>query len=144
MHDTYTKYYTRNIILKIYIFNFPIYINDLYCWIYSSYILHKKSSKILQEPDWPFVSLWNLKSLCFICSHSFSFVVPLPAIRCHSLSLVINCCHSLLLVVTPCHSFFTRFIALCHSLSRVVPLLVIHCRSMYHSPVFLWMILLNP
>ena len=126
--------HTRNIIHEIlywqYMSSISQFINDLYCWIYSSYILHKKSSKILQEPDWPFVSLWNLKSLCFICSHSFSFVVPLPAIRCHSLSLVINCCHSLLLVVTPCHSFFTRFITLCHSLSFVVTRCTTLCYSL--------------
>ena len=105
------------------------FIKDLYCWIYSSYILPKKSSKILQEPDWPFVSLWNLKILCFICSHSFSFVVPLPAISCHSSSLDITCCHSMLLFATPCHSFVTRFITLCHSFSFVVT----HCTTLCDS-----------
>ena len=132
---------TRNIIHEIwylkYMSSISQFINDLCCWIYSSYILQKKSSKILQEPDWPSVSLWNLQSLCFIRSHSFSFVLTLPAIRCHSLSLVITCCHSLLLVVTPRHSFVTRFVTLCHSLSLVVPLFVTHWCSMYHSSVFL-------
>ena len=100
----------------------PLFINYLYCWICSSYILHKKLIKILQEPDWPFVSFWNLKLLYFIWSHSFSFVVPLPVIRCHSLSIAITRCHSLPFVVT-------RFITCCHSLSLVV----IRSHLLYHS-----------
>ena len=30
------------------------FINYLHCWIYSSYILHKKLNKVLQGPVWPF------------------------------------------------------------------------------------------
>ena len=103
---------TRNIYWK-YMASIPWFINYLYCWIYSSYVLHKKSNKILQEPDWPFVSFWNLKSPYFICFHSFSFVVPLPLIRCHSLLFVIICYLSLSLVGLRYHSFY-------HSLSFVV------------------------
>ena len=91
----------------------------------SSYVLHKKLNKILQEPDWSFVSFLNLKSLYFICSHSFSFVVPLPVICCHSLSFVITPCHSLSLVVFRCHS-----------LSLNLSLVVIRCHSLYHSLSF--------
>ena len=32
------------------------FINYLYCWIYSSYILHKKLNKIFQEPVGPILS----------------------------------------------------------------------------------------
>ena len=98
------------------------FVNYLYCWIYSTYILHKKLNKILQESDWLFVLFWHLKSLYFICSHSFSFVVQLPAIRYHSLLFVITRCHSLSLdlsfVVTRCHS---------------LSLIVVSCHSLYHS-----------
>ena len=55
------------------------------------------------------VSFWNQNHsllLALIHFHSFSFVVPLVVIRCHSLY---------------------------HSLSLVVPLVVIRCHSMYHS-----------
>ena len=103
--------------------------NYLYCWLYSRYIMHKKLNKILQKPDWPLISFWNLKSLYFTCSHSFSFVLPLPVIRCQSLSfvsLVFICCHSLSPVATRCaircHSFY-------HSLSFVVT----HCTTRCHS-----------
>ena len=42
---------------------------------------------------------------------------------CHSLSLIVICCHSLPLVVIRCHSLY-------HSLSFVVPLVVIRCHSL--------------
>ena len=79
LHDTDTKYHIENVYHQF----LDLQIN-LYRWIYSSYILYEKFNKILQEPDWPFVTFWNLKSLCFTCSHSFSFVVPFPVIHCHS------------------------------------------------------------
>ena len=105
-----------------YMSSIPWFINYLYFWIYSSYNLHKKLEKILQEPDWPFVSFWNLKWLHFICSNSFLFVVPLPVIHCYSLSFVITRCLSLSFVTT-------RFITRCHSLS----LIVIRCTTRCHS-----------
>ena len=100
--------------------------NCLYCWLYSSYIFHKKLNKILQEPDCPFVSFWNLNSFYFIFSHSFSFVALIPIIGCHSLSLVITLCHSLLLIAIRFHSIY-------HSLSFVVPRCTTRCHSLYHS-----------
>ena len=115
---------TRNIYWK-YMASIPWFINYLYCWIYSSYVLHKKSNKILQEPDWPFVSFWNLKSPYFICFHSFSFVVPLPLIRCHSLLFVIICYLSLSFIVILCHLIY-------YSLSLVG----VRCHSFYHSLSF--------
>ena len=100
------------------------FINYLYCWIYSSHILHKKLNKVLQEPGWPFVSFWNLKLF---------FFWSLPAIRCRSLSLVITCCHSLSLhlslFVIFCHSIN-------HSLSLVVTLWTTRSQSLYHSLTF--------
>ena len=95
--------------------------------------MYKKFNKILQEPDWSFVSFWNLKSLYFICSNSFSFVIPLPVIGCHSLSFVITRCYSLSLVVFCCHSLpldLSLAVILyncCHSLSLAVPLVVTCC-----------------
>ena len=56
------------------------FINYLYCGIYSSYILHNELNKILQEPDWPFVSFSNLKSFCFTCSHSLSLIAICPSL----------------------------------------------------------------
>ena len=78
----------------------------------SSYILHKKLNKIIQEPDWPSVSFWNIKSLYFTYPHSYSFVLSLAVIRYHSLSFFVT---RLPLVVTRCT---TR----CHTLSLIVPL----------------------
>ena len=127
------------------------FINCLYCWLYSSYILHKKLNKILQEPDCPFVSFWNLNSFYFIFSHSFSFVVPISIIGCHSLSLVITRCHSLLLIDIRFHSIYhslsfvvprctTRYHSLYHSFWFVVTRCTTPCHSMNHSSVFLYTI----
>ena len=44
--------------------------------------------KIFQEPNWPFVSFWNLKAPCFTWSHWLSFVLPLAVICCHLLHLL--------------------------------------------------------
>ena len=106
------------------------YPNYIYCWLYSSYILHKKFNQILQDPYWPFVSFWNLKSLCFTCCHSFSFVEPLAVIRFHSLY------HSLSFAITHFHllSLFVLLVAIrctarCHSLSLVVTLVVTRCTT---------------
>ena len=120
------------------------FINYLFCWIYTSYILHIILNTILQKQDWPFVSFWKFKSLYFTCSHLFSFVTPLV---CHSLSLIVICCHSLTLlslVVTLCHSLYhslslvvIRCTTCCHLFSLILPLVVTHCHLMSHSSVFL-------
>ena len=128
----------------------------------SSYILHRKLNKIIQEADWPsrlaFCFFWNIKSLYFTYSHSYSFVWSLSITRCHSLLLIVIFCYSLSFVVIRCHllyhslslvvslvviSYTTRCYSLllvdirrttcCYSLSLVV----IRCHSMYHSSVFL-------
>ena len=85
------------------------FINYLYCWIYSSYILHKKLNKILQEPDWSFVSFSFITLL-----HLLSFVLSLAVIRCHSLAFFITRCHSLSLVPFVA-TLFTNFHSLNHS-----------------------------
>ena len=95
----------------------------------SSYILHRKLIKIIQEVDWPsrlaFCFFWNKKSLYFTFSHSYSFVFSLAVIRYHSLLFFASRCHSLLaavpLVVTRCHSLY-------HSMSFVVT----RCHLLYH------------
>ena len=97
----------------------------------SSYILHRKLNKIIQEADWPsrlaFCFFWNIKSLYFTYSHSHSFVLSLAVIRCYSLSFFVTRCHLLSFVVTCCttccHSLY-------HSLSLVIPLDVIRCYSL--------------
>ena len=97
----------------------------------SSYILHTKLNKIIQEADWPsrlvFCFPWNIKSLYFTYAHSYSFVLSLAIIHCHSLSFFVTRCHSLSFVfsccTTHCHS-------LNHSLPFVVPLDVTRCPSL--------------
>ena len=97
----------------------------------SSYILHRKLNKIIQEADWPsrlaFCFFWNIKSLYFTYSHSYSFVLSLAVIRYYSLLFFVTCCHLLSFVVTCCT---TRCHSLYHSLSLVIPLDVIRCYSL--------------
>ena len=98
----------------------------------SGYILHRKLNKIIQEPHWPFVSFETIKSLYFTYSHSYSFVLSLTVIGCHSLSFFVTRCHSLSMlsfVVTYCT---TRYHSLYHSLPRVV----IKCTTRCHSLSF--------
>ena len=96
----------------------------------SSYILHSKLNKIIQEVDWSsrlaFCFSWNIKSLYFTYSHSYSFVLSLAVIRCYSLSFFVTRCHLLSFVVTCCTTS-------CHSLSLVVSLVVIRCATRCHS-----------
>ena len=76
-------------------------------------------------------------------SYLLSFVVPLVAIRCYSLSFIVTRCHLLSLFVTRCTTRHSLYYSLslavicctprCHSLSLVVPLVVTRCHSMYHS-----------
>ena len=76
-----------------------IFINNLYCWIYNSYAIHRDLSKNLQKAGGSFISFWDLKSLCLIRSTSLSLAVPLIVICCQSLPLVvplvIPCCLSM-------------------------------------------------
>ena len=92
----------------------------------SSYILHRKLNKIIQEADWAstlaFCFFWNIKSLYFTYSYSYSFVLLLAVIRFYSLSFFVTRCHLLSFVFTCCT---TR----CHSSSFAVPLGVIRCHS---------------
>ena len=97
----------------------------------SSYILHRKLNEIIQEADWPsrltFCFFWSIKSLYLTHPHSYSFILSLTVICCHSLSFFVTRCHSLSFVVTCCT---TRCHSLNHSLSFVVPLDIIHCHSL--------------
>ena len=110
----------------------------------SSYILHRKLNKIIQEADWPsrlaFCFFWNIKSLYFTYSHSHSFVLSLAVIRCYSLSFFVTRCHLLSFVVTCCttccHSLSLVVSPRCHSLYHL-SVVVIRCHSMYHPSVFL-------
>ena len=79
-------------------------------------ILHKKVNKVLQEPDWLFVTFWNLKSLYFTCSHLFSLIVPYVVICFHSLPFVVTRRH---LMYQPLSLSVTRCATLCNSLSLV-------------------------
>ena len=109
----------------------------------SSYILHRKLNKIIQEADWPsrlaFCFFWNIKSLYFTYSHSHSFVLSIAVIPCHSLSFFVTRCHSLSLVVTCCQSLslvVPLVVTRCHSLYHSLSLVVIRCHSLYHSLSF--------
>ena len=104
----------------------------------SSYILHRKLNKIIQEADWPsrlaFCFFWNIKSLYFTYSHSYSFVLSLAV-----MSFAVTHCHFLLLVVIRCHSlsfFATYCTTRCHSFSLVVILCTARCHSLYRSLSF--------
>ena len=111
----------------------------------SSYILHTKLNKIIQETDWPsslaFCFSWNIKSLYFTYSHPYLFLLSLAVIHCHSLSFFVTCCHSLWFVVSCCtnrchllnHSLpfvVPLDVTRCHSLSFVVPLVFIRCHPL--------------
>ena len=104
----------------------------------SSYILHRKLNKIIQEPDCPCrldfsFFLKHKITLFYFLSYAFTRFIT----RCHSLSLIVIFCYSLLFVVTRSHSlslvlplvvpFVTRCHSLYNSLSFVVPLDVIRC-----------------
>ena len=103
----------------------------------SSYILHTKLNKIIQEADWPsrlaFCFFWNIKSLYFTYSHSYSFVLSLATIHCHSLSFFVTRCHSLSLAVP---LVVTRWITRCHSLYHSMSLVVSRCHSMSLDVLF--------
>ena len=90
------------------------FINYLYCWIYSSYILHKKLNKIplclILKP--------KITSRHFTYSHSFSFVASFVVTHCYLLLPVVIRCNSLLFNVIRCTT-------LCHSLSLDVQLFCI-------------------
>ena len=77
----------------------------------SSHILYRKLNRIIQEPDWPFVS------------HSYAFVLSLSVIHCHSWSFLVTLFHLLSLVVIRCHLLY-------HSLSLVVILCTTRCHSL--------------
>ena len=101
--------------------------------------MHRKLNKIIQEVDWPsrlaFCFFWNIKSLYFTYSHSYSLVLSLAVIVYHSLSffvaLVVICCHLLYHSLYQSLSFVVPIdVIRCHSLSFVVPLVVISCQSL--------------
>ena len=99
----------------------------------SNYILHTKLNKIILGAEWPsrlaFCFSWNIKSLYFTYSHSYSFVSSLAVILCHSLSFFVTRCHSLSLAV---QLVVTRWISRCHSFYHSTSLVVTHCHSLYH------------
>ena len=105
----------------------------------SSYILHRKLNKIIQEADWPsrlaFCFFWNIKSLYFTYSHSYSFVLSLAV-----MSFAVTHCHFLLLVVIRCHSLslaVPNVVTRCHSLSfdvtRCTTRLSFYKRSLFYN-----------
>ena len=111
-------WYRHEMLYWKYVSSISRFINYLYCWIYNSYILHKNWTRFFR----------NQIGLLFhfeikICSYSFSFVVTLPVISCHSLSLAITRCSSLSFVVI-------RYRPIYHSLSFVVTRCTTDCRSL--------------
>ena len=110
----------------------------------SCYILHKKLNKIVQEAGWPFVWIWNIKSLYYTYSlihfHSFYDSLSFVVIFCYSLSFIVTHCHSLSFVVTQftthCNSLYhslSYLVIRCHSLSFVVTRCTTRYHSLYHS-----------
>ena len=81
--------------------------------------------------------------LCFMavihslkCTVSFSFVVPIAVICCHSLSFVVTCCHSLYLVVILCNFLYhslSLIVIHCTTRCHLMSLFAIRFRSLYHS-----------
>ena len=127
-------WYRHRILYWKYMSSISRFINYLYCWMCSSYILHKKFNKLVQEPDWPFVSSWNLKSLSIlfslICFYSFYHSLSFPVTHCDSLSLVVVRCHALSLAAIRCHWLYHSLsFAVYHSLSFAV----IRCHSLYQT-----------
>ena len=157
---------TQNIILKIHVINFPI-INDLYCWIYCSYILHEELTELafcfilkLKITLFYFLSfvatgctlsLFSLDSLYSIvvlnrcthsltCSHSLSLVVPHAVIRCHLFY------HSLSFAVTCCTTCcdstylprLFRFINCCFNIINRTKQCIIFCNTSFLPFVGTW------
>ena len=83
----------------------------------------------LQDPPQCLKSLFRVHSSRFL---SYSRKRKISQ-NDHLLSLVVIRCHSLSFVITGCLSLY-------HSLSIVVPLVVIRCHLKYHSSVFLYTI----
>ena len=106
------------------------FVNYLYCWIYMN--LYEKN---YSRTRLAFGSFWNLKSLCFNCSHLFSFAVSLAVISFHSLYFVVTRCHSLSLIVIHCDWLSLVVIhctTRCHSLSLVATRCTTCCHLLYH------------
>ena len=119
--------------------------------------LQTLSIRISKNTRLAFSFFWNIKLLYFTYFHSYSFLLSLAVIHCHSLSFFVNHCHPLPLSVIHFHLLYhllslvvtsctTRYHSLslivplvlirCPSLSFAVPLVIIRCNSMYHSSVF--------
>ena len=102
----------------------------------SSYIMHRKSNKIIQEADWPSrldYFFQNIKSPCFSYSRSYYFVLSLVVIRCHSMPCF-DTRHFLSLAVP---LVVTRCITHCYSLSCSMSFIVTRCHSLYHLLLFI-------
>ena len=97
----------------------------------SSYILHRKLNKIIQE----LIILFLLKHKITLF-YGLLFVFIRFITRRHSLSLIFVLCNSLSVVVIRCHFFTTCCPSLHwlhHSLSLAVIRCTTHCHSLYHS-----------
>ena len=95
------------------------FVNHLYCWICSSFTLHKKCFRN------QIGLLLPLKTYDHSILLALLFVFICCTIFCHSLSLISICCHLLSLIVSHCPSLY-------YLLSFVLPLVVTrgHCFSL--------------
>ena len=125
----------QNIILKIYVINFPIFKLSILLNI-SSYVCIKNWIKFFS----------NQIGLCFILELKINLVYLLSfafircTTSCHSLSLLVICFYLLSFVVTRCHWLplvVPLVVIRCHSLCHSMSFVVTRCHSMYHSFVFL-------
>ena len=102
---------TQNIICWRYVTLIFQCINNLMLLKFIAMHFIKKLNKIYHEPDWPFVSFWNLKSLSFTC----------PYLLYHSLLFAVTCCIT--------RFFVTRCTARCHSLYHSLSFVVTRCSA---------------
>ena len=113
--------------MKIYVINFPIYKLSILLIIYC----RKRWIKFFRKELGFFFHFEILNhSLCFTCSHLFSFAITVVFIPYHSLSFVITLSHSLLFVVTRGHSLLLvapLVVARCYLLAYVVTRCTTRC-----------------
>ena len=107
------------------------------CWIYCSFTLH---NCFILKSKITLIAFVCCTTRCCSLNHSLSFVVS----RCHSLSFIVTRCHSLSLVAIRCNtrshslSWVVPLVVICcHSLSFVIFRCITRCHSMYYCSVFL-------
>ena len=115
-----------------YMSSISLFINYLYYSIYKVIIYCRKRWIKFFRKELGFFFHFEIlnHSLCFTCSHLFSFAITVVFIPYHSLLFVITLSHSLLLVVTRGHSLLLvapLVVAPCYLLAYVVTRCTTRC-----------------